>query len=100
MDYNNLPTFAKTNVMASKRILKKNLLKLVVDVVDESYSIQLYNPKEKTKKTEKLIDDVLNFHDEMRTKIKAAKSKKEIAPLRAQIEKNAIGYIEELNGLY
>ena len=86
--------------MASKRNLKKHLVKMVVDVVEESYSIQLYNPKEKTKKTDKLIDEVLDFHDEMRSKIKAAKSKKEFAPLRQHIEKKGNGFYTELEGLY
>lgn len=85
--------------MASKRYLKKNLLKMVIDVVEESYSIQLYDDK-KTKKTDKLIEDVLDFHDDMRTKIKAAKNKKEVAPLRTTIEEKAIDYIQQVNELY
>jgi hypothetical protein len=85
--------------MASKRILKKNLLKMVIDVVEESYSIQLYNPK-KEKATDKVIEDVLDFHDEMRSKLKQAKNKKEVAPLRKKIEEKAISYIEQVNGLY
>lgn len=84
--------------MASKRILKKNLLKMVIDVVEESYSAQLYDTK-KTKKSDKLIEDVLDFHDEMRTKISLAKNKKDMAPIRSIIEERAIDFIQQVNSL-
>lgn len=49
---------------------------MIIDVLDECFSIQLYN-ESKTEATDKLIDEALNFGDDVLAKIHEAKSKKD-----------------------
>jgi 23S rRNA G2069 N7-methylase RlmK/C1962 C5-methylase RlmI len=84
--------------MASKRTIKKILNGMVFDVVDECFSIQLYAPT-KTEKTDKLIEEVLDFRDTALAQIHQAKSKKDYAPLHQSIEDKGVYFVDELNGL-
>ncbi len=84
--------------MASKKILKKNLNNMVFDIVEECFSMQMWNP-EKTVQTEEIIDAAANFQDEMLIKINAAKTKADFRPIRSEIENTAVDFINKLNGL-
>ncbi len=84
--------------MASKKILKKNLNNMVFDIVEECFSMQMWNP-EKTSQTEEIIDSAANFQDEMLTKINAAKTKADFRPICSEIENAAVDFINKLNGL-
>ena len=84
--------------MASKKILKKNLNNMVFDIVEECFSMQMWNP-EKTSQTEGIINSAANFQDEMLTKINAAKSKSDFRPIRSEIENAAVDFIKKLNDL-
>ena len=84
--------------MASKKILKKNLNNMVFDIVEECFSMQMWNP-EKTTQTEEIIDSAANFQDEMLTKINAAKTKADFRPICSEIENAAIDFINKLNDL-
>lgn len=85
--------------MASKRLLKKNLNKMMYEVVDECYSIQLYNPS-KADGTDKLVDDVVAFRNDIFTKIHSAKSNQDFSAIVKQAEEAQDDYISKLNGLY
>lgn len=84
--------------MANKRVIKKQLNGMVIDVLDECFSIQLYD-ESKTDATEKLIEEVLNFGDEMLAKIHQATSKKDYPAIRQAMEDKGVYFVEELNGL-
>jgi hypothetical protein len=84
--------------MANKRVIKKQLNGMIVDVLDECFSIQLYDVK-KTEVTDKLIEEALNFGDEMLSKIHQATSKKDFPAIRQAMEDKGIYFVEELNGL-
>lgn len=84
--------------MASKRVIKKQLNALIVDVIDECFSIQLYN-EAKTEVTDKLIEEVLVFGDNTLSQIHQAKSKKDYPAIKASMEEKADYFIGELNGL-
>lgn len=71
---------------------------MIIDVLDECFSIQLYNDS-KTEATDKLIDEALNFGDDVLAKIHQAKSKKEFPAIRQMMEDKGVYFIEELNGL-
>lgn len=71
---------------------------MIVDVLDECFSVQLYN-ESKTEATDKLIEEVLTFGDDMLAKIHQAKSKKDYPAIRQEMEDKGIYFIEELNGL-
>ncbi len=71
---------------------------MIIDVLDECFSIQLYNDS-KTEATDKLIDEALNFGDDVLAKIHEAKSKKDFPAIRQMMEDKGVYFIEELNGL-
>jgi S-adenosylmethionine/arginine decarboxylase-like enzyme len=84
--------------MASKRDLKRDLNKMVFDVVDECFSVQLYEAK-KTEVTNKFIEDAADFLEAMLGKINAAKTKKDFAPIIEEIENKAEEWVDRLNSL-
>ena len=84
--------------MASKRILKKNVNAMIIDIVEECFTIQMLDEK-KTDKTDKLIDEVANYQDEVLGRINAAKNKADYKGLRADIETKAIDFVKKMNAL-
>lgn len=84
--------------MASKRTIKKQLNGMIFDVVDECFSLQLYKEK-KTEETNKLIDEALDFRDEVLTRIHQAKSKKDFPSIYNQLEDKGVYFVEQLNGM-
>jgi hypothetical protein len=85
--------------MASKRKFKKELNYMVFDVVEECFSVQLYNNK-KTDVTNKLIDEVIEFRNSMTSKVHQAKSKKDFPSLSAEVEDAAVDFIHKINELH
>ncbi len=69
---------------------------MVFDVVEECFSIQLYNGK-KTEASNKLIDEVIDFRNAMTSKIHAAKSKKDFPALKNEVEEAAVDFIHKVN---
>ena len=84
--------------MASKRNFKKDLNKMVFDVVEECFSVQLYN-ETKTQVTNELIEEVIMFRNNMTEKIHNAKTAKDFPVIRAEVEDAAVNFIHKLNEL-
>lgn len=84
--------------MANKRVIKRQLNGMIIDVLDECFSIQLYN-EAKTEATEKLIEEALNFGDEILAQIHKASSKKDFPAIRQAMEDKGVYFVEEINGL-
>lgn len=84
--------------MASKRILKRNVNDMIFDVVEECFTLQMFDEK-KTEATEKLIDEAANFQDDILSRIHAAKKKADFKSITAEIEAKAIEFVEKLNAL-
>lgn len=84
--------------MASKRILKRNVNHLVYDVVEECFVAMEFNPSQTTN-AEKLIDEAADFQDAILQKINGAKTKSDFRPIREEVEKAAINFIEKLNSI-
>jgi hypothetical protein len=82
--------------MASKKDFKRELNYIVFDVVEECFSIQLYNAT-KTEASNQLIDEVIDFRNQMTSKIHAAKSKKDFPALKNEVEDAAIEFVHKLN---
>ena len=72
--------------MASKKEIKKEINKGINNIIDESYSIQLYDESKK-KKTNALIDDVVKFKNEIISSINAATAKKDFKSIKEKFEK-------------
>lgn len=85
--------------MASKRIFKKNLDKMVIDALEECYSVQLYNSS-KTEASNKLIDEIVDFRDGMASKIQQATSKKDFPKLIEEVEDASVNFIHKIQELY
>lgn len=84
--------------MASVRKLKKEVNDMVFDVVEECYSIQLYD-ESKTEVTDKFIEEAVVFLNAMISKINSAKSKEEYRQIVKECEEQAESWIEKLNSL-
>ena len=84
--------------MASKRNFKKDLNKMVFDVVEECFSGQLYN-ESKTEVTNKLIEEVIGFRNSMTEKIHQAKTSKDFPAIHKEVEETAVNFIHKLNEL-
>lgn len=84
--------------MPSKRILKKNVKKMVSDVIESAYDIQFFDAK-KTDATEKLINEVADYNDEILNKISTSKSNADFKGLHDDIQERANDFYTKLNGL-
>ncbi len=85
--------------MASKRKFKRELNYMVFDVIEECFSVQLYDEK-KTEVTNQLIDEVIEFRNKMAAKVHASKSKKDFTALNIEVEDAAVDFIHKINGLH
>jgi len=84
--------------MANIRDLKKEVNNMVYDVVDECYSLQLFDESKK-KDTDAFIDEVADFQEDIMTEINKATSKKEYSAIRQKAEKKAEDWVKKLNEL-
>ena len=82
--------------MASVRQLKKEVNNMIFDVVEECYSIQLYNPSKKAE-TEAFIDEAADYMNSTLTAINAAKTKADYKKIIADAEATAEKWVERLN---
>jgi hypothetical protein len=88
----------KSIAMASKRVIKKQLNGMIIDVLDECFSAQLYDEK-KTEVTEKLVEEALLFAEDVLAKVHQAKSKKDYPAIRQLMEDKGIYFVEQLDGI-
>ncbi|WP_107037567.1 hypothetical protein [Brumimicrobium mesophilum] len=82
--------------MANVRNLKKNINGMIYDVVDECYSVQLFNDA-KTAESDSFIDDAADFQEEIMGEIKRAESKKDFKAIEAKVEQTRIDWTNRLN---
>jgi hypothetical protein len=82
--------------MASKRTIKKQLNGMIFDVVDECFSVQLYKTAQ-TEATNKLIDEALDYRDEVLARIHQAKTKKDYPAIYESLEDKGVYFVEQLN---
>lgn len=88
----------KVRIMANVRELKKNINGMIYDVVDECYSIQLFNT-DKSADSDEFIDDAADFQEEIMREIKQAKSKKDFKAIRDKVDQTRIEWTKRLNKL-
>lgn len=84
--------------MASKRDLKKRVNYMVFDVVEECFSLQLYDESKK-EKTDLFIEEAADFLEEILHQINVASTKKEFGPINEKIELKSDEWIDKLNDL-
>ncbi len=84
--------------MASRRILKRNLNGMIFDIVEECFTLQLFDPS-KTEEADQIIDEAASFQDEMLSKINKAKTRADFQPIEAEFETAAENFVVKLNAL-
>ncbi|MDX1652784.1 MAG: hypothetical protein R3277_09855 [Brumimicrobium sp.] len=84
--------------MANVRELKKDINSIIYDVVDECYSLQLFDESKK-EASDNFIDEVADFQEEIMSEINKAKTSKEYSEIRKKAEKQAEEWIKKLNKL-
>lgn len=84
--------------MASKKYIKKAVNNMVFDIVEECFSIQLFDDA-KIEQTNAIISEAADFQDAILAEINKAKTKKDFAPINTKIEDTALEFITKLNSL-
>ena len=84
--------------MANKRILKKQINAMVIDVIDECIYVQEVN-ESKTDAAELLIEEVISFYNTQISEINKAKTKKDFRSIVTDFEEKSDVYLDKLNNL-
>lgn len=84
--------------MASVRSLKKEINNMIYDVVDECFSVQLFDTS-KEEVTEAFIDDAVEFQDEIMAAIGRAKVKADYKAIEARVHEVREEWLKRLNAL-
>lgn len=84
--------------MASKRLLKKRVKRIVYEVLD-SCDYHIVNEDPSADKADKLMDDAVDFHDNMIKRINTATTKKEYREISTEVDKANSDFTDKLNGL-
>ena len=84
--------------MASKRLLKKKMKRMVYEILDECDYVLVSGGKN-ADAADKLIDEAVDFHNQMNEKIAGANSKAEFRGIVEEIEKKSVDFVQKLNSL-
>lgn len=84
--------------MANKRQIKKIVNSVIIDIVEESYSVQLFN-ESKAEASNKIIDAAANLQDDLLSKISQAKSKVDFKSIYTDFETKTDELYDQVNKL-
>lgn len=84
--------------MASKRLLKKKMKRMVYEILDECDYVLVSGGKN-ADAADELIDEAVDFHNAMNEKISAANSKADFRSIVEEIDKSSKDFVKKLNGL-
>jgi hypothetical protein len=84
--------------MSSKKNLKKAIKQMVFEVVEECYTVQLFD-ESKSEASEKLINDAIIYLNNVISEINAAKDRKAFKAIEEKAEQKADEWLEALNKL-
>ena len=84
--------------MASKKVLKKRVKGMVFEILNECDFIVI-NDGKNADKADSLMDEAVDFHDDVISKINVAKTKKEFNAIVEGMDKSNIDFIKKLNAL-
>ena len=84
--------------MANIRQTKKMINNVIYDIVEASYSAQLFNDK-KADASNKIIDAAATVQDDLLSRINNVKSKKDFPSIIADFEKNADDLYDQVSKL-
>ena len=82
--------------MASVRLLKKKVKRIVIEVLDDcDYIVENNGPK--ADKAEALMDEAVDFFNETIDKVGSAKSKSDYQKIKEEVDKKEEEFLEKLN---
>lgn len=84
--------------MASKKVLKKKVKGMVFEILNDCDYI-IVNDGKNAEKADELIDEAVDFHDEVISKINSAKTKKDYNEINESLGKANIDFVKKLNSL-
>lgn len=84
--------------MASKKVLKKRVKGMVFEILNECDFVVI-NDGENAGKADSLMDEAVDFHDDVISKINTAKTKKDFNVIIEGMDKANIDFIKKLNAL-
>ena len=84
--------------MASKRLLKKKVKRMVYEILNECDYVIVSGGKE-ADSADKLIDEAVGFHNDLTVRIGAASSKSEFRTINDEIEKKSVDFVKKLNSI-
>lgn len=84
--------------MASKKLLKKRVKRIVYEVLD-SCDYHIVNEHPSADAADKLIDDAVDFHENMIARINGSNDKKELTQISSEVDKANVDFTDKLNGL-
>ncbi|NRA11144.1 MAG: hypothetical protein HRT57_04210 [Crocinitomicaceae bacterium] len=84
--------------MASKKLLKKRLKGMVFEILNDCDEV-IVNEGKNADKADSLIDEAVDFHDEVIAKINVAKSKKDFNDIIADVTKAAEDFDKKVKSL-
>lgn len=93
-------TFArsKQTIMANKRQIKKIVNNVIIDIVEESYSVQLFN-EGKAEASNKIIDAAAELQDALLSRISQAKTKADFKSIYTDFESKTDELYDQVNKL-
>lgn len=84
--------------MASKRLLKKRVRRMIFEVLNDCDYV-IVNDGKNADKADKLIDEAVDFHDDIIAKINSANNKKEFSSILEELNKGGEDFVKKLNAL-
>ncbi len=84
--------------MASKKLLKKRVKRIVYEVLD-SCDYHIVNEDQSAEQADKLIDDAVDFHEDIIARINASNEGKELSQISAEVDKANVEFTDKLNAL-
>jgi hypothetical protein len=84
--------------MASKRLLKKKVKRMVYEILNECDYVIVSGGKG-ADSADKLIDEAVTFHNDLTVQIGIANSKKEFRTINETIESKSVDFVKKLNSI-
>lgn len=84
--------------MASKRLLKKRVKRIVYEILD-SCDYLIVNNHPSADAADKLIDEAVDFHETTIVRINSANDKKDFNTIAADVDKVNVDFTDKLNKL-
>ena len=84
--------------MASKRLLKKRMKRIVYEILDECDYVIVSEGKN-ADKADELIDEAVAFHNDINERISKANDKVSFRDIVAEVDKKEGEFIDKLNKL-